>query len=418
MNGQLLLQSGKVSDAFNLLQQAAKDSPNSLPIKLLLGQAAHAKGDIAVAEQSYRDATRINPSDLAAQKGLAQIANEQHDFNLLQQVAEATLAKYPDLPDPYIWRGLVEINEKQPDKAEADFRAAIKKDPKNSVAYVDLGVLSLSQKHIPEGRAWLEQALLYDPNNPYALHLLVAGDMYDKQPAKALARIQKQLAITPQNSNLYDELADVQLSTKDTAGALASAQKAMQLNSSDGNAVILYARAQVTSGNIGPAIGTWQQWIKAHPNDAQAESILGTLEESQGDTQDASDAYKKALKIQPEQGVAANNLAFLMIEGGENIDVALSLAQTARRSMPNSPNTADTLAWAYYHKGTYAYARDLLEEALKTSPNDAAIQYHLGMTYSKLGDKANMALHLKKAIALAPNTQTERDATKALNGLG
>ena len=96
----------------------------------------------------------------------------------------------------------------------------------------------------------------------------------------------------------------------------------------------------------------------------------------------------------------------------------LSLAQTARRGMPNSPNTADTLAWIYYQKGNYASARDLLEEAAKASPNNAAIQYHLGMTYAKLSNSTDAITHLKKAAALAPNTQTAKDADKELAILG
>jgi tetratricopeptide (TPR) repeat protein len=105
-----------------------------------------------------------------------------------------------------------------------------------------------------------------------------------------------------------------------------------------------------------------------------------------------------------------------MLENGENVDVALTLAQAARRAMPDSPNAADTLAWAYYHKGTYGYARDLLEDALKKNPNNAASQYHLGMVYAKLSDKNNAAIHLKKAISLEPNSQTAKDAQAALQG--
>ena len=130
------------------------------------------------------------------------------------------------------------------------------------------------------------------------------------------------------------------------------------------------------------------------------------------------DYYKKALVIQPDKAVAQNNLAFLMLENGQDVDVALSLAQSARRSMPHSPNTADTLAWAYYHKGIYASARDLLEDAEKTDPNDASIQYHLGMVYSKMGRKADAVDHLKKAVSLSPQTQTGKDASKALTSLG
>lgn len=107
-----------------------------------------------------------------------------------------------------------------------------------------------------------------------------------------------------------------------------------------------------------------------------------------------------------------------MLLNGENVDVALTLAQTARQGIPNSPNTADTLAWAYYYKGTYAFARDLLEDAVKTEPNDAAMQYHLGMVYSKLGDESDAVIHLKKAVSLAPDSLAGKDAKAALQGLG
>jgi Flp pilus assembly protein TadD len=78
------------------------------------------------------------------------------------------------------------------------------------------------------------------------------------------------------------------------------------------------------------------------------------------------DYYKKALQVDPANGVAANNLAYLMVENGQNVDVALSLAQTARSKMPDTPQTGGTLGWIYYHKGNYSGARDLLEEAVKT----------------------------------------------------
>jgi tetratricopeptide (TPR) repeat protein len=196
-----------------------------------------------------------------------------------------------------------------------------------------------------------------------------------------------------------------------------TAQKAMQMNPGDAAAVMAYTRAAVAGGHVDQAISRWQIWAGSHPGDANSQVILGNLLEAKGDANGAMAAYKKALAIQPEQPVAANDLAFLMLQNGQDLDVALSLAQTARRAMPHSPNTADTLAWAYYQKGIYASARDLLEDAEKTAPNDASIQYHLGMTYSKLGNKPNAIDHLKKAVSLAPNTQTGNDATKALGSL-
>jgi hypothetical protein len=42
------------------------------------------------------------------------------------------------------------------------------------------------------------------------------------------------------------------------------------------------------------------------------------------------------------------------------------------------------------------------------------MQYHLGMVYSKLGDKNNAASHLKKSVALAPDSPVAKNARAAL----
>jgi cellulose synthase operon protein C len=65
--------------------------------------------------------------------------------------------------------------------------------------------------------------------------------------------------------------------------------------------------------------------------------------------------YQKALEIQPDNPLASNNLAYLILQQTAqrrgNVDVALAMAQTARRGMPDSSSVADTLGWAYYQKG-------------------------------------------------------------------
>jgi Flp pilus assembly protein TadD len=171
-------------------------------------------------------------------------------------------------------------------------------------------------------------------------------------------------------------------------------------------------------GQAANAISAWEKWNKDHPGNAGALAVLGNLEDAVGDKKKAEFYYNRALEIKPDQPVAANNLAYMLLQSGGNVDLALSLAQAARRGMPDSPDSADTLAWAYYYKGTYGYARDLLEDALKKAPNNAAMHYHLGMVYSKMADRNSALLHLKKAISIAPGSQTAKDAQAALQKLG
>ena len=418
LNGIVLLNDGKANDAVNALMDATKNFPKDAFLQYWLGRAALAKGDSDLAEKSFREAVDLTPSRLDAEEELAQIAARRGDTNLLSDVADKTIAAAPRFPNGYVWRSAVEMSRNAPDKAEADLKTAMTVAPQSSLAYLELGKLRFSQKRFPEGVTLLEQALQYDPNAVEAARLLVSYDLYQKQPASALALLNSQIEKSPKNSGFYDLLTILQIQNKNLDQAAATAQKAIQVNPNDNQAVSLFAQVQVQRGQVANAVAAWLQWSNAHPNDAGAYAMLGTLEEARGDTNKAETWYKKSLEIQPEQPVATNNLAYRMLENGEDVDVAFSLAQTARRVSPNSPDTADTLAWAYYHKGTYSFARDLLEDALKTNPNSAAMQYHLGMVYSKLSDKSDAVIHLKKAVSLAPDSSTAKDARTALQGLG
>lgn len=418
LNGIVLFNNGKFTDAINALQDAANDAPKDAFIQYWLGKAALAKGDSGLAEKSFHQAVQLNPPGLESQEELARIASQRGDMGMLDEVAEKTIATAPRFPGGYVWRATVELARNSPDKAEADLKNAMSAAPKSPQAYLMLGEVRFAQKRYPEGAALLEQALENDPNSITALRGLVGYDLLKKQPAQALARLNAQIAKSPKNSGFYDLLAQFQIQNKNFDQAAATAQKAMNINPDDGEAVSIYAQLQSKNGQAAKAIGAWDQWSKAHPGDAGSLAVLGMLEESLGDKRKAEDYYRRALQIQPEQPVANNNLAYLMLENGENVDVALTLAQTARRVMPNSPNTADTLAWAYYYKGTYEFARDLLEDAVKNDPGSAGKEYHLGMVYSKLQDRDNALIHLKKAISLAPNSQAAKDARAALQGIG
>jgi tetratricopeptide (TPR) repeat protein len=414
----LLLHDGKTDEAYTLLQKATKNAPDNQQLLLMEAQLAMAKGDLGSAQAAYTQVAHLDPASLQAQAGLADIANQRKDYSLLAQVADKTISLHPELADGYLWRGTAEANQKQ-DGAEADFETAIKKSPDNATGYLELGELRLRAGHVPEGKALLEQALQHNPSLLPALQMLVSVDLStSKDPGRAKSRIEEQIAKAPKDSRLYAMLAGLDLLMKDYAGARDQAAKAIQLAPANEEAVQTYTQALVALGNTDQAVATWKQWVDGHPNDAGAVTQLGELVAAKGDANKAMDYYRKALQIDPTQPVAENNLAYLMVENGQNVDVALSLAQAARRSLSASPSSADTLAWVYYYKGTYGSARDLLEDALKTDPNNAAMHYHLGMIYTKLNDKSDAEVHLKKAVSLAPNSPTARQAGDALTRLG
>lgn len=417
LNGIVLLNKGDSNDAVNALQDGAKNFPQDPFIQYWLGMAALAKGDMALAQKSFQQVITVKPTAESALVQLAQLAERQGEVNELSDVANKSISALPNFAGGYVWRGIVEAHQSNTNAAEADFKNAIRLAPQGAQGYFELGRLRFAQKRYAEGQQLLEQSLQFDPDQTQAMRVLIGYDMFTKQTAKAFDRLNTQIQKRPKNSGLLDLLADLQINQNKIDDAAATAQKAMQINPGDAEAAMLFTRTAIQRGQTAGAINVWEAWTNAHPDDANAIALLATLEDTTGNRQKAESDYRRALQIQPQQPVAANNLAYMMLENGENVDVALSLAQIARQNMPNSTNTADTLAWAYYHKGTYEFARDLLEDAVKTNPGSATMQYHLGMVYSKLRDNSEAEMHLKKAITLGSGTPTASDAQAALKQL-
>lgn len=415
LNALLLINTGKIDDALTLLKKAVKDNANDIQLQLLLGRVAVMKGDLATAQTSFKQADTLSPGNLEAESGLADVAIKTNDPGMLSAVADETIQAHPDYAVAYLWRGGVEVSRKEFDKAEADYQNMLKANPDSAVVYIQLAELRYAEGHIPEGIAMLEKALEKDPNSSRAMAMLTGYMLVAKQPpAKVIARVQAQIAKQPQNSDFYADLAYLQLRANDSKDAADNSRKAMQLNPANLQAAQTYTQAEVSLGDIETALSTWQNWVNSHPADPNALEMLGSLEEAKGDDTKAMDDYKKALQLDPNNGAAANNLAYLMVDNGQNVDVALTLAQTARRIMPDSAETADTLAWVYYYKENYTAARDLLESSVKTFPDNAPIHLHLGLTYSALNDKPDAILQLKKAAALAPNSKDGKDAAAEL----
>jgi tetratricopeptide (TPR) repeat protein len=123
------------------------------------------------------------------------------------------------------------------------------------------------------------------------------------------------------------------------------------------------------------------------------------------------------LAIRPEEALAANNLAYLMLEHSGNVNVALTLAQTARRNLPNMANSADTLGWAYFRNGAYSMALQQFEDAVKRAPSNATYRYHLGITYQKLNDTKSAKRELEKSINLDPKAPSAEKASRVLGEL-
>jgi len=421
--GQICNSKGDSGTAIGALQSAIQNQPGNGVAHYHLGIAYDHAGNLERAEGEWREATQLRPDLAEAHHALADAALRCGDMPTLDHEATQIISLQPSLPEGYAMRALANINLKQFGQAEQDTRKAIDLGPQNPAGYLQMASLRFVQQQFGEATQLYRQALDRDASSSDALGGLINSYLAQNTPDKAAEAARAQIEKVPNSSAFYDLLGTLLLhSSQDKNAVEAAFQKAIELDKSNVDALMKLGQVQVAEGETDQAIATYQNSIKQNPRDPRFYILTGELFESKQDLTDASKMYQKALEISPQNALASNNLAYVMLETGGSIDVALSLAQTARRGMPDSPNAADTLGWIMYQKGAYKTAVDLMQEALRLAdksgaPEDAEVHYHLGMAYQKLDQPRLAKQQLERVLKVNPNYVHAAEVRKQLGQL-
>jgi tetratricopeptide (TPR) repeat protein len=417
--GQIQLRRNDAASAVNSFQAALRNDPDSAVAHYQLGLAFEMQRNDDRAETEWREAVRLRPDLTDAQRALASLEIRRADFDALTLTAEQIIAGAPDAPDGYVLRARAEMNRQRYPAAEQDLLKAEEFAPQSPLPLVQMGNLRQIQKQYAEALKSYQQALEKDPASTEAVQGIMNTYLAEKQPDQAIAAARAQIAKSPHTSGLYDLLGTALFQNKkDIQGADAAFHKAAELDPNDSDAVLKLGQVQAAEGSVDAALATYQQEIKDHPREIPFYILAGEMYASQNQWDQARDMYQRALAIQSDNPLASNNLAYVMLQQGGNIDVALAMAQTARRGMPDSPDAADTLGWAYYQKGVYPSAIEMFQEALrlkeKNGGDDPTIHYHLGLAYQRTKQPLQARQQLERALKLDPNNP---DAKKALSEL-
>lgn len=174
----------------------------------------------------------------------------------------------------------------------------------------------------------------------------------------------------------------------------------------------------VATARLDAGIPELQKVLEIDPRNVEAWVAIGSAHAQKGDGAKAMEAFQKALAINPRLPSAANNLAWLYSEAGRDPDEALRLAQLAKEGAPDDPHVSDTLGWVLYKRGIYQRALSLLKETAGKLPDNAKVQFHLGMTHLKLGDRPAAREALRRALQINAAFEGAEEARRALSDLG
>ena len=420
---QMQINSGDPSDAAQTLQAVVKDAPNNIQAHYALGVAFQKQGNLEHAVSEWREALRLNPNFLVAQRSIAEAAMQKGDMNSLEDAANQMIRLQPGSPEGYALRALANINGKHYTEAEQDVHRAIDVAPQSAIGYTQMGNLRFVQNRYSDAAKAYQDALDRNTDSTDALRGLMSTYIAEKQVDKAIAAANVQIGKSPNNSGFYDMLGSALFHNKsDLNGAEAAFAKSVALDKNNSDAVFQLCQVRAAKGEIDQAIATGEQSLKDNPRQPGLYVLMGDLYESKSNWKSAEDAYQKALAINSQNPVASNDLARVMLQKGENLDVALSLAQKARTGLPSSPGVADTLGWIYYRKGVYPLAITFLKEALDQQeknklPENPDYDYHIGWAYEKTGQAALARQHFEHLLKIHPNYPAATEIKNELSHL-
>jgi cellulose synthase operon protein C len=411
--GQILNGQGHFAEAVQVLETILNDSPGNAMAHYHLGVALNGLGNVERAEGEWRQAVSTRPDLLDAQTALAGVAMRKGDMPAVVSIGDQVVNSRPNLPTGYLLRAMGEIKLNRFAAAGADLSKARQLAPDTAAPDLQIGNLRVAEGRQKEAEASYEQALKIDPSSLEALRGLTELYLREKQPDKALARLNAQTAVA--NTSGYHYLRAAAFSSKQDLNACElELEKALALDKSNLEAIEALAHVEMARGSADQAVAVYEKAVQDNPTNDQLYVSLGNLLESRGNLDGAEQSYKKALQLRPENAEAANNLAYLLVKTGKNFDRALTLAQQARRAMPNSPNAADTLGWVYFKRGMYSQAEQLFQEAASKVPDNPTYQYHLGMAYQGEKHISEARLHLERVLKIDPHYENASDVRKAL----
>ncbi|MBW2000062.1 MAG: tetratricopeptide repeat protein [Deltaproteobacteria bacterium] len=422
LKGRIALLEKDFAAALNYFNVAIRSNPEDSFAYYFRGLCYIRKGESRLAQQDLLKALELNPGLLDARLALARLYLGQRKQKLASQQIGELVKQAPGDVRVIMAKGILHVLENDAKGAEECFKKVIELEPEYVPGYVQLGLLSMLSKKESDALGYFEKALELRPFQMDALALMVALYVKEKRFDKAFeicAEHRRKVEQNPAHLAFIDYLqGKIFLAKKDFPQAEQYFKRAVSANPNLLYPYLALARIYVIEKRQDEAIREYQAILSKNPNYLAGYMALAAIYDERGEAEKAEIYYRKVLEIDQDFGPALNNLAWNLAERGKDIDDALAYAQMAKRQMPGNAAVMDTLGLIYHIKGRYLLAIAEFQESLMRNPDNALINYHLGMAYYKAGRIENARGFLEKALQIDQDFKGAEKARALLKELG
>jgi tetratricopeptide (TPR) repeat protein len=359
----------------------------------LLGQ-----GKFKEADALFQKITQVQPGEIDAALGRAQVALSQQQLDRADQMVTDVLNHHQDLPEAHNMKGVVLLLRKNPDGARVEFARAVALQPRFITPHVYLAVMARTSGDLRGAEAQYEAIITVAPHLPVGYLGASEAQMMMRREGDALKTLAAWKSADPKTLLPYQVLANVYIAEGKPQDAIREAKAALMKSPHDSTSLALLGSAYAAAGDNRAAVAQYQLALNADKKNTDAAIRLGTLEAGTGQPDRALAHFKAALAVDPSNPVANNDAAYLLAEQGKDLNEALRLAQTAVTAAPKYADARDTLGWVHYRRGEYPQAVASLKEAKALAPTNPDIAAHLGLAYAKTGQKQKAIDELNQAL--------------------
>ncbi len=444
---QLLLDENKSDEAIKLLESTTAHSPSPV-LYDLLGDAYTQTKDYAKAEEAYRKAVDLDPSELSHLRGLGQTLLSEEKYPEALTVYQKLADVMPDDADVYLRIAQIYRELHQLDKAEENLVKARQYAPgslevmyNEAMIYESQGRYDDAIKVLSDAVAGVKSQNAVLPNRRRSLAILYQqlGQLYrDAQNYQAAIFTYQELGHLGEEEDRRARLLlmETYRQERDLPKALLTGKEALAKYPNDGPIRASYAlllgenqqpdeAVKLLQGslknnsadrdiylNIAQVYERARQYKEAEDAARKAEAIpgdprenemtwflLGAIYERQKQFDKAEDEFKKVLNVDPKNAAALNYYGYMLADRGLRLDEAREMIQRALDQEPYSGAYLDSLGWVYYKQGKLDEAETALHKAVERDSHDPTIRSHLGDVYAKEGKMEQAAAEWEKSLA-------------------
>jgi tetratricopeptide (TPR) repeat protein len=399
-HGRLLMAQGNMPEAISSLQKVVSDAADSAQANYFLAMAYRQNDNPGQAHSALLEALKASPDLPIALQALSRLSLAQGDVSEAVIYAQELVDKFPadQTYRQLLAEGLARHGDTR--RAEEQFLVAKRLTPNDPSVRLGLAQLYYAEKKWAEAQTEFETILQLDPHNTTALGQLADVLVARNQSSQASSLVQQYVSANPNDANGHVLLGALDAGSKNYGTAQEEFERSIKLDPNNVQAYLRLGQIYEVQGQTDLAIQRYQKALELQPKLAPLATMIGNLYLNKKDLGMARKYYAQALEADPSFAVANANMAWVDVQQGSNLDVALSRAQKAKSLMPDAPSVSDTLAWVMYKRGNYAAAMPLLQECVQKSPDSSQFHYHLGLTLIAAGQKAKGREQLESALRL------------------